>query len=565
MAEAQEAVTCGSCSSLVQHFCLSCSSRLCDNCKSLHDKAHRIVLFTEKHSEDLESCTLHRQVFQAFCKTCNELSCIKCVIIKHNGHSLIEIKEKYEEDKKILRSETEEIKASALRGTRLSIEQNKKNMSDLCQRFNEMRTTAADDARLAKEIIEQGLQERLSEINKLESDSSAFLVNQRHVLQGHLDVLEDIVKNREPRLEDLNPIPFLLSSKHNEKMTEFSKIPEGVIFPLPRLERKIEFSKRPLAEACGSIVNVGTIPKGDDLVRYVPSPPPKYWRDDIVTVKTINVEEVVKGKALRYVKHTENRNIWISDQTRTYQIQEDGTLVREENFTTDVHFQILSIGSDTNGNLVMCSCLNAQGSTPSMIKRPETNTSWFLDTNEDPCCLCLVDDRIAVLLVTGVFETLKLKFCLDNGSAEKGQVKVDKKVQSLVLVKGSLLKGGIYPTSMAFNQSSRHLVISNHRSGVVVGASLDGKFQFKYAGKQPGLLRKFQPWSVECDHHGHILTVDTLNQKVHLLDRKGQFLAFIASTEHGLHTPYGLTVDNNGYLWVTDYSKKSITVIKYLT
>ncbi|KAK3092887.1 hypothetical protein FSP39_008386 [Pinctada imbricata] len=485
--------------------------------------------------------------------------------MKHNGHDLIEIKEKYEDDRKKLGEETDEIKVSALRGTRLSIEQNKKNKTDLLQRFNEMRTTATDDAKLAKDLIEQGLQKRLSEINKLESDSCTYLAIQRAVLQDHLDALEDNVRNRESRLQELNPIQFLLSSKEAKTVTsDFSKIPEGVIFPLPRLERNITSSKKVLTEICGDIVHVGTIPKDNDLVQYVPSPPPKYWRDDIVCMKTIDLKDRVKGKGLRYVKHTKKGNIWVSDQTRTYQIKEDGTIVQEVDYTKDAHFEILSIGSDMSGHLVMCSSLNAHGSTPSMVKRPETNTLWKLDTNEDPCCLCLVGDFIAVLLVSGVFETLKLKFCLGNGTSEKDQVKLDKKSQSLVLVKGSLLKGGIYPSSMTFNQSSRNLIISSFHCGMVVGVSLDGKYQFEYAGKHPGLLKKFEPWSVECDHLGHILTVDTQNQKVHLLDSKGQFLTFIASTAQGLQTPYGLGVDSNGYLWVTDYSKKSIKVIKYL-
>ncbi|KAJ8310986.1 hypothetical protein KUTeg_011431 [Tegillarca granosa] len=54
------------------------------------------------------------------------------------------------------------------------------------------------------------------------------------------------------------------------------------------------------------------------------------------------------------------------------------------------------------------------------------------------------------------------------------------------------------------------------------------------------------------------------NSVVHVLDRDGKFIQYLITPEQGCDRPIGLDLDNHGRLWMCNYGKREIDIIKYL-
>ena len=65
-----------------------------------------------------------------------------------------------------------------------------------------------------------------------------------------------------------------------------------------------------------------------------------------------------------------------------------------------------------------------------------------------------------------------------------------------------------------------------------------------------------------CDKNQHVIIAD-YNDKVHLVDKDGQFVMFLMTKKNVLF-PRGLSVADDGVLWVGEAESKKIHLIKYM-
>ena len=65
--------------------CFKCNMNLCPQCKSQHDKSHKIIDYDDKDYK----CSEHIQPFNSYCKNCNKNLCPSCQD-EHNDHEIIE-------------------------------------------------------------------------------------------------------------------------------------------------------------------------------------------------------------------------------------------------------------------------------------------------------------------------------------------------------------------------------------------------------------------------------------------------------------------------------------------
>lgn len=106
------------------------------------------------------------------------------------------------------------------------------------------------------------------------------------------------------------------------------------------------------------------------------------------------------------------------------------------------------------------------------------------------------------------------------------------------------------------------ICVSDNNSDTVVVLNKAGIVQFRYDGKPAGRKKSFDPRYIATDALGLIIVSDFNNDCLHIMDRKGQFLRCVDNC--GLEKPCGLSVNNQGKLYVGLHDLGEIKVIEYL-
>nr|XP_022298560.1 uncharacterized protein LOC111107585 [Crassostrea virginica] len=128
-----------------------------------------------------------------------------------------------------------------------------------------------------------------------------------------------------------------------------------------------------------------------------------------------------------------------------------------------------------------------------------------------------------------------------------------------------IASSGDLMVTMFSENETQSKVIRYSGSAVKQTIQFDDEGQPLYSGynghPSPTKNKPFKPVGITTDSQTRILTADKDNHCIHIIDAHGQFLRYIDNC--GLSYPCGVCVDSNDSLFVCEYFKGNVIIIRY--
>lgn len=112
----------------------------------------------------------------------------------------------------------------------------------------------------------------------------------------------------------------------------------------------------------------------------------------------------------------------------------------------------------------------------------------------------------------------------------------------------------VCPTYIAEN-GNRDICVSDVRAMVVTDACR--MLRFRYEGNSSS--NNFDPYGICCDSSCNIIVADMKNNKIHVVDKDGEFLNHV--TYDGIKMSRALSIDENDIMFVGEWDSDAIKVI----
>ena len=103
--------------------------------------------------------------------------------------------------------------------------------------------------------------------------------------------------------------------------------------------------------------------------------------------------------------------------------------------------------------------------------------------------------------------------------------------------------------------------VADSLAGAIVVVTADGELRFRYIGPPSTPRKLFDPRGITTDSQANILTSDSDNHRIHIINRDGHFLRFIHNC--GLQSPWGICVDSRDNLFVTEADTGKVKKVQY--
>eukprot|EP00105_Crassostrea_gigas_P042228 XP_019926376.1 PREDICTED: uncharacterized protein LOC109619798 [Crassostrea gigas] len=533
---------CDLCETAIVHsYCDFCHVNLCKPCILDHSldeyDTHKKVPFKERRSTVTlvyPKCRTHPQKnCDLLCKNCNNLFvCSSCTASEqHRGHLFIDVTEVYKTKKNNIEKDIEELE-------NLISPKYEEIALDLENQFANL---DGGYEKLTTEMSKQGVQwhkENDIVINKMKTEIGEIKVKHRDILKKHSDEIKQIESRIQQtllafkKIEKSTEVSPLI--EYISKIREFSKLPSRVHVSLPTFIPK-PIDRQKLYNLFGKIT-----PLTNTSVREL--------LDEPELVTTIQVR-YHNDQYLRNVTCLHEDCIWTCGSTKNIKcFNITGTLLQTINNKSEQRPNDIALDGD--GNLLFC---DGKSRTVNKVKNGQTEVLLRLQ-GWVPNNLCVTST--GDLLVTMYSDdNIQSKVVRYSGSTEKQTIQFDNE--------GKPLFSGDYDPKYITENGNHDICVADSKACAVVVVNQDGELRWRYTG-HPSVTKTelFIPRGITTDSHCRILTADCYNNCIHILDQNGQFLRYIENS--GLQYPWGLCVDKDDTLFVSEYLTGNVKKIKCL-
>ncbi|XP_062592014.1 uncharacterized protein LOC134253507 [Saccostrea cucullata] len=553
---AQVLLLCDLCqTAALQSHCELCQINLCKACVGEHlsdsSKRHKVVPYKHRKSTpnvNYPKCPYHTQKHcELYCEKCDIPLCSTCISSdKHHGHTFTDILQKPSFVQEILNKDLKELEnrihptyeeiASDLNSEKFNLEKHYEKLTTAV-------TKQGEDWRREIYII---VNKKKSEIDEMKTKHLAALNKQeKEIKKITYDVKQCIYDLK--KLIHSNDVS--LASTYKTRNAEFRSLPPKIKVSTP------SFSPHPintekLHQMFGSLsaLSITTEEHGYTMKTQeaVSCPPVKPLLDEPELITTIDTGY----KSLYSVTCISDEEIWTrGDDTimKLYNLQ--GKLLKSiqsksGNIPCD-------IAVTRGGDLVYT---DSKTITVNIVKNKKIQEvirlqGWI------PLNVCSTSsgDLLVTMLSNDYKQSKVVRY---SGSTEKQTIQFDSE--------GKPLYSNDYFNRIKYTSENRNLdiCVADYRARAVVVVNQAGKLRFRYTGHPSTTKGSFRPVGITTDSKSQILTADSDNNCIHILDQDGQFLRYIDNFD--LVYPWGLCVDTRDNLFVAESSSCKVKKIKYM-
>nr|XP_011435777.2 uncharacterized protein LOC105334142 [Crassostrea gigas] len=547
---AQDVHRCDLCETAIVHsYCDFCHVNLCKLCIGEHildgyDK-HKIVPFEERRSTLIyPKCVTHsHKNCDLQCKNCNDIFvCSSCTASEtHKGHIFAEVSEVYTTKKNAIADEANKLEnliSPTYEEIALDLENQLASLDGGYEKLTTAMSKQGEQWHRKIDIV----------INKMKTEISEIKVKHRDILQKHFDEIKQIqalIKQTLLAIEEIKKSTEVFPTiEYSSKIREFSKLPPKVKIALPTFfPNPLDHEK--LYNMFGQITPLSTATEENVLSLNQPNTSVRELLDEPELIATIQTGY----ENLHSVTYLNEDCVWTYGSTKDIKcFNMKGELLYTVSNKSEQRPNDIAVDSD--GNLLF-----GDGKSKSVNKVNNGQTEELIRLQGwRPSKLCVTST--GGLLVTMISDDdTQCKVIRYSGSTEKQTIQFDDE--------GKPLYSGNVKVKHITENRNNDICVADCGAGAVVVVNQNGKLRWRYIG-HPSVTKKepFKPFGITTDSQSHILTADHYNHCIHTLDQDGQFLRYIDNCD--LKGPYGLCVDNNDNLFVSEYLKGNVRKIKFL-
>lgn len=584
---AQDALRCDVCEAgVVQSRCDLCEVKLCKTCVGEHlanlSQKHKVAPFQQcGYKSDYPNCQTHiHKPCHHWCKTCDIPICVLCSSDRHKGHISFDTSQVPGGRQNVAEKDAEESEtyvypnykgiASELRNfndKRGEIQRDLQELENIfCphfkERFSEIReqkpilgdhyeqltTAVSKQGDVWHSEIDVNVKKRKSDVDEMRRKHLTALDNQEEELEQIISELEEMILDMK---EMLNSNNVALTSAYYSSNDKFRKLPGKLLFSFPTFTPK-DIDEKFVSQNFGCLTPLSITTDHQVAVQtHQTDVALPVLLDEPRLVTTINTNL----PNLHSVACVNDENVWMSGEDNIIKLYDlNRSLVKA--IQTKSGNMPFDIAVTNLGDLVYS---DRDLKTINIVK---INTKQIQEVirlrHWTPYNIGIASSGDLLVTMESNKKDPDSRVVRYHALAETQIIQYDSAGKPLY----SANKFTVYSKYICEN-TNLDICVSDSRARAIVVVNGAGKLRFKYAGHHSAKKKKkFSPVGIATDSQSRILTTDVNDNRIHVLDRDGQFLLYIKDVD--LVCPWGLCVDSKDNLFVVECQRSQVRMIKYL-